>query len=132
MKSKRKSNSKIDKAVDMVSVSFDERLAYDKLTFFYLSLPITLIGQMFGALLLSALQIGSVDLYSIGIWLLVSFVMFSYRFYHYYRFRHEDEHRKLKDSKLWLHRFYTNVLISGAVWGSSAILLFPAENLVIK
>ncbi|MEA3373186.1 MAG: bifunctional diguanylate cyclase/phosphodiesterase [Campylobacterota bacterium] len=130
MKQDKNFNNDSNQAIDNTAVSFEERLAYDKLTFFYLSLPITLIGQMFGALLLSALQLESVDLYSIGIWLLLSFVMFLYRFYHYYVFRHESEYHKLKDARLWLHRYYTNVMISGIVWGSSAVLMFPAENLI--
>lgn len=130
MKSKNRTVDETDNLIDTGPIPFNERLSYDKLTFFYLSLPITLFGQMFGALLLSALQIGSVDLYSIGIWLLVSFVMFSYRFYHYYVFRNESEYNKLEDARLWLHRYYTNVLISGMVWGSSAILIFPEDNLI--
>ena len=123
-------NEGISQAVDNDAMRFEERLAYDKLTFFYLSLPVALFGQIFGALLLSALQITSVDFYSIGIWLLLSFVMFSYRLYHYYRFKGESEHNKLHNAKSWLHKFYTNVLISGAVWGSSALLIFPEGNLI--
>ena len=123
-------NTESNQVTDDTSISLEDRLSYDKLTFFYLSLPISLIGQIFAVLLLSSFQLGSVALYSIGIWLLVNFVMFLYRFYHYYEFRRENEHNKLKDATLWLHRYYTNVLISGIIWGSSAILMFPKGNLI--
>ncbi|MDX1295247.1 MAG: PAS domain-containing protein, partial [Sulfurimonadaceae bacterium] len=114
---------------DDASVSFKRRLAYDKLTFFYISLPVSLIGQLFGALLLSALLLTSVEVYYIGIWLTLNVIMFLYRFYHYYAFKNANEYTKLTDAKIWLHKFYTNVFISGMVWGSSAILVFPTDYL---
>ena len=113
----------LDQAIDNTDISFEERLAYDKMVFYYISLPVILIGNLLGALLLSAIQLESVDLYSIGIWLLISFIMFLYRFYHYYQFRGESEANKLKHANIWLDKYYTNTLLSGIVWGSSAFLL---------
>jgi len=110
------------------TITFKERLNYDKLSFFYLSLPILLIGHMLGALLLSAMQMRVVDLYSITIWLLLNVVMFLYRFYHYSLFKKESEKAKLRDASLWLDRYYTNVLLSGIIWGSSALLMFPKSD----
>jgi diguanylate cyclase (GGDEF)-like protein/PAS domain S-box-containing protein len=89
-----------------------------------------LVGNLLGALLLCAIQLESVDLYSISIWLLVSFIMFLYRFYHYYLFRGESEINKLRDADIWLDRYYSNTLISGIVWGSSAFLMFPESGLL--
>ena len=117
-------------ALEDFSIGFEERLAYDKMTFFYLSLPTALIGQLFGALLLSALVLSNVRIYEIAVWLSISLVMFVYRFYHYYAFRRASEYSKLVDAKVWLHKYYTNILISGIIWGSSAILLFPDGDLV--
>jgi len=110
-------------------MTFKDRIAYDKLSFFYISLPVIIIGHMLGALLLSAMQISVVDFYSIGIWLLLNVIMFVYRFYHYTLFKKESEKNKLKNADLWLDRYYTNVLISGIIWGSSAFLLFPESDL---
>jgi diguanylate cyclase (GGDEF)-like protein len=120
----------LEQAIDNTSISFEERLSYDKMVFYYISLPIMLIGNLLGALLLCAIQIESVDLYSIGIWLLVSFIMFLYRFYHYYQFRRESEANKLKNANIWLDKYYTNTLLGGVVWGSSAFLLFPESGLL--
>ncbi len=120
----------LDHAIDNTEISFKERLTYDKLSFYYISLPIMLVGNLLGALLLCAIQLGSVDLYSISIWLLVSFIMFLYRFYHYYLFRRESETNKLKDAVIWLDKYYSNTLISGIVWGSSAFLMFPESGLL--
>ena len=107
----------------------NERVEYDKLSFFYLSLPIILIGQLLGALLLSAMEMTVIDLYSIGIWLLLNIVLFLYRFYHYSLFKRESEKNKHNNARLWLDRYYTNVLLSGIIWGSSAFLLFSESNL---
>ena len=112
------------------AISFEERIAYDKLTFYYISLPVALIGQMFGVMLLSAFQITVVDLYSIVVWMSVASLMVLYRFYHYFEFRRQSEYAKLQDARLWLHRYYTNVLVSGAVWGSSAVLMFPEGDIL--
>ncbi len=119
----------MNETINNTSVAFKERIAYDKLSFFYISLPVLLIGHMLGALLLSAMQVLAVDLYSIGIWLLLNVIMFIYRFYHYSLFKKESEENKLRDADLWLDRYYTNVLISGIIWGSSAFLLFPESDL---
>ncbi len=121
---------RLDQAIDNTDISFDERLSYDKMVFYYISLPIMLIGNLLGALLLSAIQLESVDLYSISIWLLVSFIMFLYRFYHYYQFKGESEANKLKNADIWLDKYYTNTLLGGIVWGSSAFLLFPESGLL--
>jgi len=108
-------------------ILFKERFEYDKLNFYYLSLPIMLIGHLLGALLLSAMQLASVDLYPVSVWLGLNLLVFLYRFYHYSLFKKESEKNKLKDAALWLDRYYTDVLVSGIIWGSSAFLLFP-EN----
>jgi len=123
-------NDDLNEAIDDTSISFRERLDYDKLSFYYISLPVMLISHMLGALLLSAMQMNVVDLYSIGIWLLLGFIMFLYRFYHYSLFRKESEKNKLRDVKLWLDRYYTNVVLAGIVWGSSALLIFPDTHLL--
>ncbi len=120
----------LDHAINNREISFQERLIYDKMGFYYISLPIMLIGNFLGALLFSAIQLETVDLHSIGIWLLVSFIMFLYRFYHYYLFKRESELNKLKDANIWLDKYYTNTLLSGIVWGSSAFLMFPDSGLL--
>jgi len=120
----------LSQAIDNTEVSFKNRLIYDKLSFYYLSLPIMLFANLMGALLLSAIQLNIVQLSSIAIWLLLSIVMFLYGMYHYSLFRKESEDNKLKNSEIWLDKYYTNTLINGIIWGSSAFLMFPETNLL--
>ncbi len=108
----------------------DNRLAYDKLTFFYMSLPYMLFGQILGALLLAALMYDVVDSYIVGIWLVLNGIVFVYRAYYYYRFTHASEEDKLTNSAIWLDRYYTDVLVSGIVWGTTAFLVFPSIDLI--
>jgi diguanylate cyclase (GGDEF)-like protein/PAS domain S-box-containing protein len=112
------------------SIGFEERLAYDKLTFFYISQPISLVGQIAAAFLLAALMLTTAELKPVSVWFAMNVVLFFYRFYHYFAFKRASEYDKLRNARAWLHRFYTNVLVSGAIWGSSAILLFPEGNLI--
>jgi len=110
--------------------TLEKRLLYDKLTFFYISLPLLLLGNFMGALLLSAIQLEVIQQESIIIWLTLSFIIFLYGFYLYSLFRNETENNKLKHVNLWLDKYYTNVLVYGIIWGSSAFLMFPEANLL--
>ena len=123
-------NDNLIQALDNDSINFKDRLVYDKLSFYYISLPIMLLGNILGALMLSAIQINVVDLCSIGVWLLVSVIIFIYQLYHYYQFKNETEDNKLRDANIWLDKYYTNILINGIIWGSAAFLMFPETNLM--
>ncbi|SMP86823.1 PAS domain S-box-containing protein/diguanylate cyclase (GGDEF) domain-containing protein [Epsilonproteobacteria bacterium SCGC AD-311-C15] len=112
------------------TIHIGKRIAYDKLTYFYLSMPVVIIGHMLGALLLSALLYRVIDVYNIFVWLGLSVIFFFYRFYHYYLFKREEEHKKMRDYRIWIDRFYADVLISALLWGSSAILMFPAGDIM--
>ena len=123
-------NTLLDEEKKKFNIPPSDRLSYDKLTFYYISLPIILFGNLFGALLLSAMQINIVDIYPISIWLLVSFIMFLYQLYHYFKFQNESQENKLRDANIWLDKYYTNIFINGIIWGSSAFLMFPENNLM--
>ena len=120
----------IEEPINTEGISFEKRLAYDKLSFYYLSLPIMLLGNLLGALLLSALQLNVVDIDAIAIWLLLGVIMFVYQLYHYYLFKNETEENKLQNSDIWIDKYYTNILLSGIIWGSAAFLIFPESNLM--
>jgi len=130
MKNEYVGNGELEEAIDNDNISFKERLSYDKLSFYYISLPVMIVGNVLGALLLSALQLYVVDWYPIVIWLSLNIIMFFYQIYQYYRFKNESEANKLKDVNIWLDRYYTNVLINGIIWGSSALLIFPDNQIM--
>jgi len=120
----------LNHALDNDQITLENRLMYDKLSFYYISLPVMLLGNILGALLLSAMQINVVPMDALSTWLLVSVIMFMYQFYHYYQFKNETEENKLKDANIWLDKYYTNILLNGIIWGSAAFLIFPESNLM--
>ena len=117
-------------AIENQAIALEKRLAYDKLGFYYLSLPVLLFGNLMGAFLLSAIQLHVVETYSIIVWLSLTVIMFLYGLYQYRLFRKESEENKLKNANIWLDKYYTDTLINGIIWGSSAFLMFPASNLL--
>jgi len=120
--------NELNQAVEDFSLSLTNRVEYDRMTFLYMSLPFLLIGHLLGSLLFSTLQYQVVDTYSIAIWLTLSIIVILWRWYHYTQFKKLKEATKLQESTKWLHHYYIDVVSSGVVWGSSALLLFPADN----
>lgn len=122
--------TELNQAVENFSLTLQKRVDYDRLTFLYMSLPFILIGHLLGSLLFSALQYQIVDTYSIVIWLALSVFVILWRWYHFVQFKNIPESIKLKESTKWLHHYYIDVIMSGIVWGWSALLLFPTDNFV--
>lgn len=112
------------------TADFENQAEYDKITFFYISMPVVILSHFLGALLFSALLYEKINAYNMVVWLSISIVFFLYRFYHYYQFKHETEYNKMRDYKIWIHRFYSDVLVSGILWGSTAILMFPTGDIM--
>ncbi len=125
---KKDDYTELNRAVENFSLTIEKRVDYDKLTFLFMSLPFVLTGHLFGSLLFSALEFEIVDTYSIVIWLTLSIIVILWRLYHYIEFKNLKESTKLKQSTTWLHHYYIDVIASGAIWGSSALLLFPQDD----
>ncbi len=117
----------LNNALDNFTLTLEKRVEYDRLTFLYMSLPFILIGHLLGSLLFSTLQYQVVDTYSIIIWLALSIIVILWRWYHFLQFKNVKESTKLKESTKWLHHYYIDVISSGVIWGSSAMLLFPED-----
>ena len=120
--------NELNQAVENFSLTLQKRIEYDRLTFLYMSLPFILIGHLLGSFLFSALQYQVVDNFSIIIWLSLSVFVILWRWYHFVQFKNVKEALKLKESTKWLHHYYIDVIMSGIVWGWSALLLFPGDN----
>ncbi|MGB5964304.1 MAG: bifunctional diguanylate cyclase/phosphodiesterase [Sulfurimonadaceae bacterium] len=125
---KNNEHKELNQAVENFSLTLQKRVDYDRLTFLYMSLPFILTGHLLGSFLFSALQYQVVDTYSIVIWLALSIFVILWRWYHFMQFKNVNEATKLKESTIWLHHYYIDVIMSGVVWGWSALLLFPTDN----
>jgi len=120
-----------ESAQDVTGLAQQERqLIYDKLSIFYMFLPYMLLGQLLGALLLSVLVYNEVEIYFIGVWMVLNILIVFYRLYHYRLFRNASETKQVMLSRMWFNRFATDVFVSGVVWGSAAFIIFPATSAV--
>ena len=108
--------------------SHEKNVEYDKLTFLYSSVPLILLIHSFSLVMFAVLMWQVTDNYSLMIWSSVSAIVLLFRYYHYYIYKGLDEGIRRSEARVWLHRYYTYVLISGGVWGSAAFLLFPQTN----
>lgn len=120
--------SELNQAVEDFSLTLEQRIDYDKLTFLYMSLPFVMTGYFFSSLLFASLQYQVVDSSSLVVWLTLSTIVILWRLYHYLEFKNLQEIYKLKEAQTWLHHYYIDVIATGAIWGSSALLLFPKDD----
>ncbi|OQX57277.1 MAG: hypothetical protein B5M52_07760 [Helicobacteraceae bacterium 4484_230] len=111
-----------------LATGHEKNIEYEKLTFLYGSVPLILLIHSFSLIMFSVLMWQVVDNYSLAIWSSVSAVVLLFRYYHYYVYKGLDDKVRKREARVWLHRYYTYVLISGGVWGSAAFLLFPQTN----
>ena len=111
------------------NIEEEKLLAYDRLGFYYISLPVLLIGTLFGALVLSALLIKHVDPLYILMWVVLHLGLFFYRFLQYRKYTKLSEPKKLQECEKWIDNYYLGVLLSAVVWGSGAFLVFADHDL---
>ena len=105
-------------------------LEYGKAKYLYGSLPFILVIHLVSLVLFSLIMWKYVDNTSLGIWITVSVVLLLFRLYHYILYSNTADKELLGSPALWLHRYYTYILLGGAVWGSTALLLFPQHDLL--
>ena len=107
-------------------------LDFEKLKYLYNAVPLVLMTHFVGALLFGLIMWKYVDGSALGIWESVMFVVLLFRLYHYVLYTNTSDSELRENSVLWLHRYYTYILIGGALWGSTAVLLFPQETILYQ
>ncbi|MHC3995492.1 putative bifunctional diguanylate cyclase/phosphodiesterase [Thiomicrolovo sp. ZZH C-3] len=105
---------------------------FDKLKYLYSTVPVILIIHFFSVLLFSVIMWHYVDNFALAVWVSVSAIVLLFRFYHYLLYSNSSEDELRANSTLWLHRYYTYVLIGGGLWGSTALLLFPHHEILYQ
>ena len=105
-------------------------LEYGKIKYLYGSIPLILIIHLFSLVLFSLMLWNCVDGAALGVWAGISLILLLFRLYHYILYTNTDDEELKENPDLWLHRYYTYILLGGALWGSTAILLFPQDDLL--
>ncbi|HHD72952.1 MAG TPA: EAL domain-containing protein [Epsilonproteobacteria bacterium] len=102
---------------------------FEKLKYLYNAVPIVLTTHLVSALLYGLIMWQYVDNRSLAVWLSVMIVVILFRAYHYVLYSNTSDDELQNNSTLWLHRYFTYILIMGGLWGSTAILLFPQHEI---
>lgn len=101
---------------------------FERVKYLYSAVPLILTLQLVSGLLFVSIMWQFVDSQALVIWMALYAVIMLFRLYHYILFSNSSSQEIEEQLSIWLHRYYTYVLIGGAIWGSTAVLLFPAEN----
>ena len=108
------------------------KLAYQSIYFSdlidqaYSHLPTALFASILLSALLVAVLWGEVTDQILLIWISVLWAITIARFVQFFRYRS----RKDASVKNWAYRFCIGVILSGVVWGSSGIFIFPESSLL--
>jgi diguanylate cyclase (GGDEF)-like protein/PAS domain S-box-containing protein len=92
----------------------------------YDSLPVSLVAIVVNALMLALIQAMVLPLGQVFGWLAAMGVVVLLRLYWFLGFR--KRHAVFSAEQAWLRRFLIGVLLSGLVWGSAALVMFPSGS----
>ena len=109
-----------------------KRFEFEKLKYLYNTLPIILSIHFIAVMLFGLIMWHYVDNLALGVWVGTMLVVLLLRLYHYILYSNTSAEELQKSSRLWLHRYFTYILIGGGLWGSTAILLFPQHELLYQ
>jgi len=109
-----------------------KQLDFEKLKYLYNSVPIILAVHFISALLFGLIMWQFVDNLALAVWISVMMVVLLFRLYHYVLYGNTSEEELRANGTVWLHRYYTYILIGGALWGSTAVLLFPQHEILYQ
>ena len=102
---------------------FATRIEADRLQMLYRSLPIALLTSVINAMVLALIQYPLIPAPVVASWAAAVALLTLWRIVGYVRFlRHPPP---LAAVPAWKRRFIAEVLLSGILWGSAAILLYP-------
>ena len=104
-----------------------ERLAAERVRLLYTRASHGLTGSLLSALVLVGMLWGHVPSQNLILWLITLLAVSAERWWRALRYRRAAP--SVADSAHWRHRFIAGTTVSGAVWGSTALFLFP-ESIV--
>lgn len=107
----------------------NQHFDFEKLKYLYNGVPIVLATHFTSALLYGLIMWQYVDNLSLSVWFSLMIVVILFRAYHYILYSNTSQEELHENSTLWLHRYFTYILILGGLWGSTALVLFPQQEI---
>jgi diguanylate cyclase (GGDEF)-like protein/PAS domain S-box-containing protein len=106
-----------------------QRLRREQINILYRALPVTLITILVHAIALAMIQFGVVPAVYIAIWSISVMLLLLLRWYWHVSYARRSGEDYARDSR-WLRYNIIGVYLSGIVWGSAGVLLFPSADLL--
>lgn len=106
-----------------------QRLRREQINILYRALPVTLFAILIHAIVLVIIQSSVVPAPQIIIWSVTVLSILILRWYWHTAYARRDEHDTSNDDH-WLRYNLIGVFLSGMIWGSAGIMLFPAGDLL--
>ena len=107
----------------------DERIVSAQVSNLYSALPLSLTVTTINSVLLYLIQRYSVDLATATYWLWTMLAVVFFRFSLFFLYRFPKQEYLKRDNEIWKTIFVSTAIMSGMVWGSSGIFLFPENNI---
>jgi len=108
-----------------------QRLRREQVRLLYAALPISLLAIVINASVLAMIQAMAVPLEQVLIWFVAEIAVVFLRLYWLLAYRRR-RNPEFEPELPWHRRFNIGVFLSGAVWGSAALLLFPHDNVLYQ
>lgn len=106
-----------------------QQLHREQINILYRALPVTLVAILIHAIVLVMIQFAVVPPVYVAVWSISVMLLLLLRWYWHVSYARRHEHDSSRDSR-WLRYNLIGVYLSGAVWGSAGLLLFPSADLL--
>ena len=111
----------------MTEYTEDEKIFAEKVNQLYINAPIGLIATLVNAFILALVLRSASPSYAIIYWLTGIIVIFLFRSVLIYRYRVSPSNPE--NAVGWNYWFNISMAVTGIIWGTSAIFLFPIESI---
>lgn len=105
----------------------DEKIFAEKVQQLYANAPIGLVATLINAFILAFILKGVNSSSFIIYWLTALVAIFIFRVSFIYRYRHSPQ--TPGEASRWNNWFNINMAVSGIIWGTAGIFLFPTESI---
>ncbi len=99
----------------------------NQLELLYTSLPSTQVGMLLAGSILVFVMHNHIPNNTLFVWFFCLILSILYRLYLWRQFKKHKEHKELETSS-WKTKFNFGIFLSGLVWGSAALFLFPQDS----
>lgn len=107
-------------------------IAFQKVKYLYNAVPLIITVHFVSTILFALIMWQDVEGKALLVWTAIMTIVLLFRIYHFFLYNNSSDDEIAHETTLWQHRYYTYILINGAMWGSTAVLFFPSVGLLYQ